>query len=279
MRLESYAGGAVTQAAKLSGAMGLSSSCGAPPCCGAVPCSSLYGSASPVTPPPYSAGTAPQYPASPLPSSTMVQEYARTVPGVALQQPMNVQYPSNPQPMPVEVEGATITQPVNANVGWEGDRRVGVYSLETSPNVRIIGEDACGCPAGVDPCNDPCAKEESPRDKIENKLDQIKSQIVEDAEKVKDQNLWIKQVKEVIKHYERKIKAVNKDTSGVQAEIKRLFGLKKHYEDLLLQYELDRSHFKKVEQWHAPDEIVVKQVADHRLPSNVGTRCVEADTC
>lgn len=316
LRLEPYAGGAVTQAAKLEpSVMGTQGqgSCGAPPCCGSVPCSSMTASASGFTPYPPSAsgcnsppccGSSPcsamsggfgsVIPPSPIPNwtqyntvppltnSPVVQEYTRTVPGATLTPPLSAMYPPNPVPLRVEVNAASITQPVTANVGWEGDRRVGVYSLDTSPNVRIIGEDTCGCPAGVDPCNDPCNKPDTPREQIENKLDEIKSQIVEDAEKIKDQNLWIKQVKTIIKHYNEKIASVSKDNGGLQAEVKRLFGLKKHYEDLLLQYELDQEHFKKVEQWHSPDEIVVTQVPNHPLPSsttNTGTCGVEADTC
>jgi len=220
----------------------------------------------------------PQYPSAPLTNYPQVQEYSRTLPGAALVQPSTLAYNSNPQPLRVETDAASITMPVTPNVGWEGDRRVGIYSMETSPSVRIVGEDACGCPAGVDPCNDPCNKAETPREKIENKLDEIKSQIVENAEKIKDQNLWIKQVKHIIQHYNTKINGVKKDNNGLQASVKRLFALKKHYEDLLLQFELDQDHFKKVEQWHSPDEIVVQQVADHQMP-NTKLNCVEADSC
>lgn len=85
-------------------------------------------------------------------------------------------------------------------------------------------------------------------DEIEDRLDMVKTKIVQDAQKVQQNTQWIKEVEKIIQHYNQKIKAVNTDTSRVRDEIRKLFNEKKRFEDLLLQQKLDVTTFEKVVQ-------------------------------
>jgi hypothetical protein len=157
--------------------------------------------------------------------------------------------PVRPAPLPVEVPAANIGKPVTPQTQY-GDPQVGVYSVDTSPNVRIIGEDACGCPEGQDPCKNPCTDvtPEGLQADVERKLDGIKTKIVEAANQVKEQAEWVGKVKDIIKHYQSKISAVSKDNSSLKTFIRKLFKEKKHYEDLMMQQAMDPGAFLKAYQ-------------------------------
>lgn len=56
----------------------------------------------------------------------------------------------------------------------------------------------------------------------------------------------MKQVLDIIKHYDAKIKAVNNDENVLKENIKKLFDKKEKYEKLLVQYRIDKDHFTKL---------------------------------
>jgi len=155
--------------------------------------------------------------------------------------PLNLQ----PAPLSVTTPAADLlpTAQVTPVTGSVTNEQIGTYSVQTVPGVRIVGEDKN--PNGCQCDGDPCKCQFSMTDQIEAALDRIKTAIVEDAQKVQQENRWVRSVKKIIKHYEDKIDRVNTHVGQVKDEIKRLFAKKKHYEDLLLQHQLDEEHFRK----------------------------------
>jgi len=123
---------------------------------------------------------------------------------------------------------------------------VGTYAVQTVAGVRIVGEEETG--KGCQCQSNPCRCRISPTEQIEAALDRVKSEIVVQAQKVQQENRWMRTVKKIIKHYEEKIKRVSTHVDKMKGDIKKLFGKKKHYEDLLLQYHLDQENLKKVAQ-------------------------------
>lgn len=161
------------------------------------------------------------------------------------------------QQMPVTTPAANLGQATDALTGGYGTATgsfpypaVGVQSV---PGAKIVGVDdqACGCktePQGT-PCANPCKPVRTPADEIESRLTDVKNDIVNRAQKLQADSVWVKQVKELIQHYTAKIAAVNGANTALKSDIKRLFAKKKKYEDLLMQYSIDRDHFnRQVEQ-------------------------------
>jgi hypothetical protein len=152
----------------------------------------------------------------------------------------------NPQPLSVNTPAADLlpTSAVTPRTGTVKPESVGTYAVQTIPGVRIVGEvesgKKCQCQS------DPCRCRISPTEQIEAALDRVKSEIVVQAQKVQQENRWIRTVKKIIKHYNEKIKRVSSHVDKVKGDIKKLFSKKKHYEDLLLQYQLDQENLAKL---------------------------------
>jgi len=154
----------------------------------------------------------------------------------------------NPQPLSVTTPAADLlpTSAITPRTGPVGPDNIGTFAVQTVPGVRIVGEDESG--KGCQCQSDPCRCRVSPTEQIEVALDRVKGEIVVQAQKVQSENRWMRTVKKIIKHYEDKIKRVSTHVDKVKGDIKKLFGKKKHYEDLLLQFQLDQENLKKVAQ-------------------------------
>lgn len=152
---------------------------------------------------------------------------------------------------PVVTPAAQLGAPVQAITGPQQGGNVPMYTmgLQTKAGAKIVGvDDKCGCPgqAPSNPCDNPCKPTRTVADEIESRLTDVKNEIVNRAQKLQADNVWVKQVKDVIQHYNAKIQAVGQSNTQLKGDIKRLFAKKKHYEDLLMQYSLDRDHFNRV---------------------------------
>ena len=154
-------------------------------------------------------------------------------------------------PSNVAVSTAQALQPAASPRTDIGNPAAGTFAVQAVPGVRILnpdGTEPCGCPESGGPCDNPCAPTRTVSDEIEDKLDLVKTKIVQDAQKVQQNTQWIKEVEKIVQHYNQKIKAVNEDTGRVREEIRKLFTEKKRFEDLLLQQKLDVTTFDKIVQ-------------------------------
>lgn len=152
----------------------------------------------------------------------------------------------HPEPLSVTTPAADLlpAAAVTPHTGEVKNDPVGTFAVQTVPGVRIVGETEQQCKCRGDPA---CHCRLSATDQIEAALDRVKTKIVEDAQKVQQENRWMKSVKKIIKHYKKKISRVTKHVGDLKTDIKQLFAKKKHYEDLLLQHQLDEHKFLKVQ--------------------------------
>lgn len=68
---------------------------------------------------------------------------------------------------------------------------------------------------------------------MEEALDRVKSAITQQSNQIQSDHRWIQSVRTIMRHYERKIQAVEEDASRVKQNIGRLFEKKRRYEDML----------------------------------------------
>lgn len=154
---------------------------------------------------------------------------------------------------------ANLAQPVDAITGGSENgpapAPIVTMGLQTVAGAKIVGvDDKCGC-GGASKCDDPCKPVRTVADEIESRLTDVKNEIVNRAQKLQADNVWVKQVRGLIQHYDAKIRAVDSSNTSLKNDIKKLFAKKKHYEDLLLQYSLDKDHFKRVVDQQAANQM------------------------
>lgn len=158
-----------------------------------------------------------------------------------------------PVPLSVTTPAADLSPQATeqaSTAAWDKQEQIGTFSMQSIPGVRIVSEEGedtnCGCDRPGEPCDKPCKG--SAVDQLEAAVDSTKTKIVQVAQKIQQENRWVKAVKEIIKHYHQKIKRVDTHLSNLKGEVKQLFSKKKHYEDLLLQQQLDEEKFKNMAQ-------------------------------
>ena len=111
----------------------------------------------------------------------------------------------------------------------------------------------------------------TPADRVEEALDRIKSAIAQQSGQIQSDHQWIESVRTIMRHYEKKISAVEEDANRVKANIQRLFEKKKRYEDMLLKLHMD-------EEKHAANPVPGQVGKPGEVYSPVVTTCGQAST-
>jgi hypothetical protein len=151
------------------------------------------------------------------------------------------QLPSN-SPWPgVVTAAAPLQRTTTSPITYPFSRRpFARLAVQVMPGARIIGEDACGCPPGQNPCLRPCQHRRTVTDDIRDRINTYNTRIVHEAQKLQQHNIWIKQVRHIIRHYDAKIKSVEDKSNQIKQHIRALFAKKQHYAELLKQRLIDK---------------------------------------